>query len=97
MAQRTSKRGFEVSSSESIGKGGDAQALEKHRSKSEYDPGYRVSTGVAGLDDILGGGFPPNSTILVTGGPGVGKTILCLQFLVKGALQGEPGIMISNH
>lgn len=49
----------------------------------------KVSTGVAGLDDILGGGLPAYRLHLVEGGPGVGKTTLALQFLMDGARRGE--------
>ncbi|MFE8070611.1 gas vesicle protein GvpD [Marinobacteraceae bacterium S3BR75-40.1] len=43
--------------------------------------GKRLSTGVAGLDSILSGGIFPECAYLVSGGPGTGKTTLCLQFL----------------
>jgi len=52
----------------------------------------RASTGVQGLDDILGGGFPVNRMYLVEGDPGAGKTTLALQFLLAGARAGEPGV-----
>lgn len=55
----------------------------------------RVSTGVKGLDDILGGGFPKGRTILVVGSPGSGKTILAMQFLRAGAAGGERSIYIT--
>jgi KaiC/GvpD/RAD55 family RecA-like ATPase len=55
----------------------------------------RTPTGVEGLDEILEGGFPVNSTILVTGGPGAGKTIMAVQFLLEGVKNGEPGVFIS--
>ncbi len=55
----------------------------------------RAPTGIKGLDEILEGGFPSNSSILVTGGPGAGKTILCLHFLIKGLEIGENGVFIS--
>jgi circadian clock protein KaiC len=54
-----------------------------------------MSTGVAGLDDILGGGFPPNRLYLVQGDPGVGKTTLALHFLRDGAAKGESGVYIT--
>lgn len=44
----------------------------------------RVPTGIKGLDDILNGGIPKGSLVLIMGGPGVGKTILATQFLVNG-------------
>jgi KaiC/GvpD/RAD55 family RecA-like ATPase len=55
----------------------------------------RMSTGVKGLDDILGGGFPKGRTILVVGSPGSGKTILAMQFLRAGAAGGERSIYIT--
>ena len=55
----------------------------------------RVSTGVAGLDAILGGGFPTNHLYLVEGTPGTGKTTLALQFLLAGAERGERGVYIT--
>lgn len=55
----------------------------------------RTATGVKGLDSIIEGGFPMNSTILVTGGPGAGKTIFALQYLLHGVKNGEHGVFIS--
>jgi circadian clock protein KaiC len=56
----------------------------------------RVTTGVKGLDEMLGGGFIPGSMALVRGAPGTGKTSLALQFLIHGATKhGEPGLLIS--
>src|SRR6476469_600673 len=52
----------------------------------------RASTGIEGLDDILGGGFPVNRMYLVEGDPGAGKTTLALQFLLTGVRLGEPGV-----
>ncbi|MEM3400063.1 MAG: ATPase domain-containing protein [Candidatus Micrarchaeia archaeon] len=57
----------------------------------------RVKTGVEGLDDILGGGFPKKRSIIVAGGPGTGKTLFCMQFLYAGAKAGEVGIFISTE
>jgi circadian clock protein KaiC len=64
---------------------------------SGQDPleGPRARTGVRGLDDILGGGFPYNRLYLVQGEPGAGKTTLALQFLLEGIRSGEPGLYIS--
>ncbi|MEA2563248.1 MAG: circadian clock protein KaiC [Acidobacteriota bacterium] len=52
----------------------------------------RASTGIEGLDYILGGGFPRNRMYLVKGNPGAGKTTLAMQFLLAGARAGEPGV-----
>ncbi|MGV7245624.1 ATPase domain-containing protein [Caballeronia sp. M23-90] len=54
-----------------------------------------MSTGVDGLDNILGGGLTPNRVYLVEGSPGAGKTTLALQFLLKGAEVGEAGLYIT--
>jgi circadian clock protein KaiC len=56
----------------------------------------RVSTGVAGLDRILHGGFVPGSAVLVEGTPGAGKTNLGLQFIYRGIKEaGEAGIIVT--
>jgi circadian clock protein KaiC len=54
-----------------------------------------VSSGIAGLDRILGGGFLKEGFYLVQGDPGSGKTTLALQFLLKGSKEGERGLYIS--
>jgi len=48
-----------------------------------------MSSGVAGLDDVLGGGLTPGRLYLIEGTPGSGKTTLALQFLIEGAARGE--------
>ena len=55
----------------------------------------RAHTGVAGLDEILGGGFPTNHIYLIDGEPGTGKTTLGLQFLIEGAKHGERGLYVT--
>ena len=55
----------------------------------------RISTGNAGLDDILGGGLDADRVYLYEGRPGTGKTTLALQFLVCGARQGERTLYIT--
>lgn len=55
----------------------------------------RVSSGVAGLDKMLNGGFVRESSILVRGAPGTGKTTLGFQFLAEGVRRKEPGLLIS--
>lgn len=56
----------------------------------------KAATGIVGLDEMTGGGFPRARTTLVVGGPGSGKTILGLQFLVNGARDfDEPGIFVA--
>ncbi len=55
----------------------------------------RVRTGIMGLDEVLNGGIPAGALTLLSGGPGTGKTMLGLEFLVRGAEQGHPGIMLT--
>ncbi|HEX8619711.1 MAG TPA: circadian clock protein KaiC [Thermoanaerobaculia bacterium] len=56
----------------------------------------KTSTGIAGLDEMTGGGLPRGRTTLLVGGSGSGKTILALQFLVHGARSlDEPGIFVA--
>lgn len=57
----------------------------------------RVPTGIAGLDELIEGGFPKGSVTLVTGGPGTGKTTICSQFLWKGLQEGEKCLYISTE
>src|SRR3954454_1210596 len=53
-------------------------------------------SGIRGLDEITGGGLPAGRPTLVCGGPGCGKTLFGIEFLVRGALeQGEPGVLMS--
>src|SRR5665647_3859772 len=56
----------------------------------------KAPTGIAGFDEITGGGLPSGRTTLLVGGPGSGKTILALQFLIHGAQScNEPGIFVA--
>ena len=55
----------------------------------------RISTGIEGLDNILGGGLPRNRLYLIEGDPGTGKTTLALQFLREGVRLGEVGLYIT--
>ncbi len=56
----------------------------------------RISIGIKGLDDMLGGGLPSGRCILVCGGPGSGKTILSIQFLYNGVTKyNETGLYVA--
>src|SRR5690349_1477878 len=55
----------------------------------------RVSTGVEGLDEILGGGLTRNRVYLLEGTPGTGKTTFALRFLIAGAERGERGLYVT--
>jgi len=54
-----------------------------------------LSTGVAGLDDVLGGGLTQNRLYLLEGTPGAGKTTIALQFLMAGARRGESVLYVT--
>ena len=56
---------------------------------------HRSATGIAGLDDILNGGFIPHRLYLVDGDPGSGKTTLSLQYLMEGVKRGEKCLYIT--
>jgi circadian clock protein KaiC len=56
----------------------------------------KAPTGIAGLDEITDGGLPAGRPTLVVGGPGSGKTLLGITFLVHGALRfDEPGVLMT--
>jgi len=56
----------------------------------------RVRTGIKGLDEMLDGGFLPQTANLVEGAPGTGKTTLGVQFIYKGITDfGEPGLILT--
>jgi circadian clock protein KaiC len=56
----------------------------------------KTLTGISGLDEITEGGLPKNRITLIAGTAGSGKTILAMEFLVKGATEyNEPGVFIS--
>jgi circadian clock protein KaiC len=50
---------------------------------------------ISGFDEILNGGLPEGRTTIIEGGPGTGKSVLALEFLYRGALAGEPGILVT--
>jgi circadian clock protein KaiC len=59
-------------------------------------PLAKAPTGISGLDEITNGGLPRGRPTLVCGGAGCGKTLLAMEFLVRGALEyNEPGVFMS--
>jgi len=67
----------------------DTRSLRPDRS----EPAKRLSTGVTGLDVMLGGGVPEGYSVLISGPSGSGKSVLATQFIMEGVRQGEPGIV----
>lgn len=65
----------------------DPHASESNRRRQE--------TGIAGLDEILGGGLPSNRLYVVEGEPGSGKTTLALQFLLEGLRLGQKCLYVT--
>ncbi|RLE97190.1 MAG: KaiC domain-containing protein, partial [Thermoprotei archaeon] len=55
----------------------------------------RIESGIPGLDEILHGGIPARNVVLLSGGPGTGKSIFGQQFLYHGLKRGEPGVLVA--
>ena len=56
----------------------------------------KAPTGIQGLDELTGGGLPKGRPTLLCGGAGCGKTLLAMEFLVRGAVEfGEPGVFMA--
>src|ERR1041384_8042073 len=55
----------------------------------------KAPTGIPGLDEITRGGLPEGRPTLLCGGAGCGKTLLAMEFLVRGAWQSEPGVFMA--
>ena len=54
-----------------------------------------TSTGIAGLDDVLGGGLAQGCLFLLEGNPGTGKTTVAIQFLLEGLRSGQRCLYIT--
>ncbi len=69
---------------------------KKTKPISRSDQLAKVPTGIAGFDEITGGGLPAGRPSLVCGSAGCGKSLLAIEFLVRGATQfGEPGVLMT--
>lgn len=56
----------------------------------------RTKSGIPGLDEMIGGGIPRGNLVVLSGDPGSGKTVFCLQFLYEGAKKyNENGVYVS--
>lgn len=74
------------------------RVVRAHRRTSRNKPRCleKAPSGIAGLDEITGGGLPRGRTTLVCGGAGCGKTLFGIEFLVNGARDhGEPGVLFA--
>ena len=66
-------------------------AVDEHERET---PSGRASTGVAGLDEMMGGGIPTGDSVLIAGPSGSGKSVLATQFIAEGGKQGESGVLV---
>jgi len=55
----------------------------------------RIQTGIPGLDEILNGGIPRRNVVLLSGGPGTGKSIFGYQYLFNGLIRGQSGVLVA--
>ena len=70
--------------------------MKKKASEHSAKSLAKSATGIRGLDEITGGGLPAGRPTLLCGGPGCGKTLLAMEFLVHGAADyGEPGVLMA--
>ena len=73
-----------------------AKTIKTAGSASNHSQLQKCPTGIKGFDEITEGGLPKNRITLVSGGPGSGKTLLGIDFLVNGATRyEEPGVFMS--
>jgi len=61
----------------------------------DKDAAHVATSGIAGLDNILRGGFPRDCMLLIAGTPGTGKTTLAIQFLLEGISRGETSLYVT--
>jgi circadian clock protein KaiC len=73
--------------------------MPKHKKKTrtkEKEQLPKSKTGISGLDEITMGGLPTGRPTLLCGGPGCGKTLMSIEFIVRGATQfDEPGVIMA--
>jgi circadian clock protein KaiC len=72
---------------------GPAEPSKAPASRTRTRPMARVSVGVKGLDEMLGGGIPAGHSVLVAGPSGSGKTVLSTEFIMEGVRRDEPGVI----
>ncbi|RYF97270.1 MAG: circadian clock protein KaiC [Chitinophagaceae bacterium] len=72
-------------------------AVKKETDKVTRNNGLeKLPTGITGLDEITGGGLPKGRPTLICGAAGAGKTLMSLEFIIRGALKyGEPGVIMA--
>ncbi len=76
-----------------------AEHMERHVAGSapEWEAEEGIDGGIKGLKELLGGGLDRDTTTLIVGTPGSGKTLAGLAFIAAGAREGEPGLFVGYH
>jgi circadian clock protein KaiC len=88
--------GFRWAAVDEAVSGSAAHDQNGDKAKDGSDDFAKSPTGIQGLDEVTGGGLPQGRPTLVCGSAGCGKTLLAMEFLVRGALQyGEAGILMA--
>ena len=73
-----------------------ATSRVRHSEKDKPHQLEKALTGIAGFDQITNGGLPKGRPTIVCGGPGCGKTMFAMEFLVRGATEfNEPGVLMT--
>ena len=76
-----------------------ARASKRHKTAAAsraFPQLKKAPSGIAGFDEITGGGLPAGRPTIVCGGPGCGKTMFAMEFLIRGATEfGEPGVLMT--
>jgi circadian clock protein KaiC len=73
-----------------------ASRTTKKTTKKAHPRLPKARTGISGLDDLTGGGLPSGRPTLLCGNAGCGKTLLAMEFIVRGAVDfGEPGVFVA--
>ena len=78
-----------------IHKGKKLPALKKSKTKKILNKKERISTGIYNLDKLMEGGILKNSTNMIVGGSGSGKSIFATQFLIEGIKKGEKCLYVT--
>jgi len=71
--------------------------VQKMSSMEPLTYSEKLSSGIDGLDNILGGGFLKNTTIMVEGASGTGKTVMGIHYLLEGIKNGQKGLLLATE
>ena len=74
---------------------GVSELMQSDALANQVSKTHRLPTGISGMDNLMEGGIPEKSLVLLSGSAGTGKTIFAFQWLVTGALANEPGVYVA--